>query len=247
MDQKETYKPAFTTSPGGILAGISTEHLHLPSPYVSYGLQFSESCAKHVKETFRAERIYIICSGSLARNTDNLNKLIDALGEDRVVGTRKGMTPHSLWSEILEIVQECKNGNVDCLVTLGAGTLTDAAKIVVLVHSSTILKTDCTKPPPVPCKRHPHPRPTLPLHIGHAHTRINRPPTNHPPHNHPHQPLRRRILPPRRRNRRLDLAQARLPALRHGFQTRHPRPLPLSHDPRIPLALHGHPLHGPLR
>ena len=51
----------------------------------------------------------------------------------KAVGTRHGMTPHTLWSEVLEIVQDAKDVEADLLVTLGAGSLTDAAKIIALV------------------------------------------------------------------------------------------------------------------
>jgi alcohol dehydrogenase class IV len=104
-------------------------------PTISYGLPFPEAAAKHV-ESFKASRVYIISSGSLARNTSNLKDLQAALG-DKVVGTRVGMKPHTLWSEILEIVAEARSSKADLLLTLGAGSLTDAAKIVSLVGVPT--------------------------------------------------------------------------------------------------------------
>jgi alcohol dehydrogenase class IV len=101
-------------------------------PYISHGLSFPESCKKHAEETFKASRIYIIASKTLSSNTDALTRLKKALN-DRVVGVRIGMTPHTLWSECLEVTAECRKLNVDLLITLGAGSLTDAAKIVSLV------------------------------------------------------------------------------------------------------------------
>lgn len=133
MDNEETYKAAFTEPLGTNLAGIPTKGLQLPSPWLSYGRPYYESCAKHVRETFQASKIYIIASGSLARNTDKVDKLIDALGMSNVVGTRKGMTPHTLWSDILSIAAECQELKADCVVSLGAGSITDGAKLVVLV------------------------------------------------------------------------------------------------------------------
>ena len=112
----EVYRPAF---PSGY-------------PHVSYGLPFPQAAAKHVQNTFKASKVYIIASGSLSRNTDYVQQLQSALG-DKVVGVRKGMTPHTLWSEILEITQEAKALHADLLITLGAGSLTDGAKIIALV------------------------------------------------------------------------------------------------------------------
>ncbi|KIW09423.1 hypothetical protein, variant [Verruconis gallopava] len=42
------------------------------------------------------------------------------------------MKPHTYWSEVLEIADECRACNADLIITLGAGSLTDAAKIVSL-------------------------------------------------------------------------------------------------------------------
>jgi alcohol dehydrogenase class IV len=101
-------------------------------PHISYGLPFPETCKKHAEETFKSTRIYVIASKTLSNNSDALTRLKEALG-DRVVGVRVGMTPHTLWSECLEVTEECRELHVDLLVTLGAGSLTDAAKIVSLV------------------------------------------------------------------------------------------------------------------
>ena len=104
-------------------------------PLLSYGIPFPESAKRHVTNTFNASRVYIICSGSLARNTDSLQQLKTALGEDRVAGVRIGMKSHTLWSEVVEIVQDARRVEADLIITLGAGSLTDGAKIVALVCS----------------------------------------------------------------------------------------------------------------
>lgn len=101
--------------------------------HISYGLAFPEACAKHVTSTFEASKVYIIASGSLNRDTNHVKRLQEALGE-KVAGTRYGMKPHTLWSEILEVVQDASSKGADLLVTLGAGSLTDGAKIIALVR-----------------------------------------------------------------------------------------------------------------
>lgn len=138
MNDQETYKPAFTEPPGTDLAGIPIENLQLPSPWVSYGRPYYESCAKHVKDTFHASKVYIIASASLAKKTDKVEKLIQEIGAANVVGLRKGITPHTPWSEILSIAGECRGVKADCVVTLGAGSVTDGAKLVVLVWTSSL-------------------------------------------------------------------------------------------------------------
>ncbi|KAH7062478.1 putative Fe-containing alcohol dehydrogenase [Macrophomina phaseolina] len=104
-------------------------------PYISYGLPYPAACAKHVEQTFKAVRVYILASGSLSKNTNAVKTLEDALGA-RVVGVRRGMTSHTLWSECIEVAKQVKELDVDLLVTLGGGSLIDAAKIVSLATAN---------------------------------------------------------------------------------------------------------------
>jgi alcohol dehydrogenase class IV len=115
---------------GETIRPVSTEVLD--GPHISYNLPYDKACAKHVQKTFKAERVYVLASGSLCRNTEYVQKLQQALG-DRVAGLRKGMTPHTLWSEVLEVAHECRRLRADLIVTIGGGSLTDAAKIAGLV------------------------------------------------------------------------------------------------------------------
>lgn len=114
----ETFRPAFSDR---------------SRPLLSYGTPFPTAAANHVRNTFKASRAYVICSGSLARNTEALSRLKSALGEETVVGVRVGMKSHTQWSEVVEIVRDARQTEADILVTLGAGSLTDGAKIVALV------------------------------------------------------------------------------------------------------------------
>ena len=69
----ETIRPAFSEVPNG--------------PRLSYDLPFDKACAKHVEASFHAERVYILASGSLCRNTKYVEQLRNALGS-RVAGLR---------------------------------------------------------------------------------------------------------------------------------------------------------------
>lgn len=117
-----------------VLAGIPIANLKLLNPYQSFGLTYFDSCAKHIRDTYNASRVYVVASKSLSSNTDRLDKLIEAIGKDKIAGVRRGITPHTPWSEILQITKECREANVDCVVTLGAGSITDGCKLVVLVR-----------------------------------------------------------------------------------------------------------------
>ncbi|PVH85323.1 Dehydroquinate synthase-like protein [Cadophora sp. DSE1049] len=117
----ETYKLAFPPQ---------------PKPYISTGIPFPEACAHHIDNTFHASKVYIIVSSSISK-TDNFTRLQKALGE-KIVGVRKGIKPHTPWDDIVEIVNDVRENGADILVTLGAGSLTDGAKIVTFALANNV-------------------------------------------------------------------------------------------------------------
>ena len=102
------------------------------TPQVSSGIAYIESSLKHVNETFKASKVYLIASGSLTRNTTFTSDLQKALGP-KLAKPRVGMTPHTMMSEVLEMVEDARNVEADCIVTLGGGSLSDAAKLISFV------------------------------------------------------------------------------------------------------------------
>ena len=119
------------------LTAFSAGKSPYPSPHVSHGLRYYQACVKHIAETFGVSRVWILASESLAKHTSHLPRLhaaIDGrLGEDSVLGITRGVKPHSSYSDILRIANEARARNVQLIVTIGGGSLTDAAKIVSLV------------------------------------------------------------------------------------------------------------------
>lgn len=217
-------------------------------PLLSYGTPYPEATARHVRDTFHASRVYIICSGSLARSTDALQKLKKALGEKLVAGVRVGMKSHTLWSEVVEIIKDARAVEADLILTLGAGSLTDGAKIVALVCSSLCLDWECMLICVGPCKQctehrrplNPPPRPQQTLRHS---------PLLHPYPSNPHLPLCRRILQLRRRHQRhrSRCPQTQLPVPNPRPAPGHPRPSPNRAHARLDLAEHGRARGGPLR
>ena len=127
----ETYRLAFP------------DHDEATRPYthVSYGLPFQESCSKHARETFKAKRAYIVASTSLSKNTDNVQKLEQALG-DIHIGTWTGIRPHTPWDDLVPIINDMRAKNADLLITLGGGSLTDGAKIIIYALANGAQTTD---------------------------------------------------------------------------------------------------------
>ncbi|KAF5984308.1 alcohol dehydrogenase [Fusarium coicis] len=137
------------------------------TPKVSYGLQFPEACLRHCRDTFASSAVYVICSKSLAQSTDALDKLRSALGT-RIVGVRIGINPHTPIAQVLEVVNDASKLDIDCLVTLGAGSLTDAAKLVRLALANSVtteeeMNTLWGTPKSNPALRSNISKPTIPL------------------------------------------------------------------------------------
>jgi alcohol dehydrogenase class IV len=104
-----------------------------PKPHISTGLSFSAACTHHITNTYHASKVYVIVSNSISK-TGNFTSLQKALG-DKIVGVRKGIKPHTPWDDILEIVKDIQQKGADVIVTLGAGSLTDGAKVIAWVRS----------------------------------------------------------------------------------------------------------------
>ncbi|KAF2099725.1 Dehydroquinate synthase-like protein [Rhizodiscina lignyota] len=101
-----------------------------PRPHVSTGLAFTTACAHHVENTFKASRVYMIVSKSIS-GTENFVSLEKALS-GKVVGVRRGIRQHVPWDDVVEVAKDVHDRDADLIVTLGAGSLTDGAKVVSL-------------------------------------------------------------------------------------------------------------------
>lgn len=101
-----------------------------PRTMLSYGLPFQIAIKKHVDGFIEASRVYIIASKTIAANTDNVTKLEKELG-NKHVGTWLGISAHTPYDGVLPILHDMKKKHVDCVVTLGGGSLADGAKLLV--------------------------------------------------------------------------------------------------------------------
>lgn len=105
---------------------IKAERKGLVIPNISYGLPFDKAIVNHVGPD---AKVYVLASKTLSEKTDSLDRLKAALGSC-VKGVRVGMTPHTIFQECLEVTDEARKAGADTIVTLGAGSLSDAAKFV---------------------------------------------------------------------------------------------------------------------
>jgi maleylacetate reductase len=88
-------------------------------------------------DRLRAARAFLMVSGTLNRNTDEIRKIRDALGS-RCVGTFDAMPPHTPREAVIAAAEQARAAGADLIVTVGGGSITDGAKAVQLCLANNI-------------------------------------------------------------------------------------------------------------
>lgn len=97
---------------------------------VVFGIPFAEALAEEVART-DARAVYVLASGTLARQTDTLAQVRDALG-NRLAGVCTKIGAHTPRTDVVAAANEARAARADLLLTVGGGSVTDAAKMVGL-------------------------------------------------------------------------------------------------------------------
>src|SRR5690348_4259995 len=97
---------------------------------VIYGAAFPEALAAEV-ERLGARAVLVLASGTLARETDTLERLRAALG-NRLAGVCARIGSHTPRTDVVAAAAEARAATADLLVTVGGGSVTDASKMVGL-------------------------------------------------------------------------------------------------------------------
>lgn len=103
---------------------------------VHFGKPAAESVAELVKAN-GASRVFLMVSGTLNRQTDEVGSVRRALG-NKCVGTFDKMPAHSPRSAVIAAAQQARDAKADLIVTLGGGSITDGAKAVQLCLANDI-------------------------------------------------------------------------------------------------------------
>lgn len=103
---------------------------------VIFGTTFEQAISKEL-ETIGAQRVYVLSSGSLYRETEVVNQLKTVLGS-RCVGLFHEMPAHTPRIPVVKAAQEAQHAQADLILTLGGGSMTDAGKMVTLCMSNGI-------------------------------------------------------------------------------------------------------------
>jgi len=86
-------------------------------------------------------KIFIVCSSSLVKNTNEISKIKDMLGV-KFVGLFDRCLEHSPIENVIECYKEVKSADPDIIITIGGGTPIDTVKVVQLCHSLNIDSKD---------------------------------------------------------------------------------------------------------
>src|SRR3979411_3006806 len=97
---------------------------------VVFGRPAAEAVVAQV-DRLRAARAFLMVSGTLSRNTDEIEKIRKTLGA-RCVGIFDAMPPHTPREAVIAATELARAANADLIVTVGGGSITDGAKAVQL-------------------------------------------------------------------------------------------------------------------
>jgi maleylacetate reductase len=97
---------------------------------VVFGKPFAEALKQEV-DRVDARAVFVLASGTLARTTDSVDRLRDILG-NRIAGVCAKIGAHTPRTDVVDAANAAREAGTDLLVTLGGGSVTDAAKMVGL-------------------------------------------------------------------------------------------------------------------
>src|SRR5271156_3158778 len=97
---------------------------------VVFGKPFVEALAQEV-DRVEARAVFILASGTLARETDTVERLRQMLG-NRLAGVCARIGAHTPRTDVVAAANMAREAGADLIVTLGGGSVTDAAKMVGL-------------------------------------------------------------------------------------------------------------------
>lgn len=97
---------------------------------VSLGVPAAQSVANEA-DKLGSQRVFILAGGTLARDTDEISRIEQALGS-RHAATHTGISPHAPREGVLAAANHARAVNADLVVTVGGGSVTDAGKVMLL-------------------------------------------------------------------------------------------------------------------
>ena len=109
---------------------ISGVHRYPPMERVIYGTKLAEALADEIGR-LGVRAVYVLASGTLARQTDVIDTVRHVLG-NRLAGICTRIGAHTPRTDVVAAANEARSAKADLLLTVGGGSVTDAAKMVGL-------------------------------------------------------------------------------------------------------------------
>src|SRR5271167_1642129 len=105
---------------------------------VIYGRPFADVLGAEV-DRLEARAVYVLASGSLARDTDVVTKIRGVLG-NRCAGVTAKIGAHTPRTDVVEAANAAREAHADLILTVGGGSVTDAAKMVGLCLGNDVMQ-----------------------------------------------------------------------------------------------------------
>jgi maleylacetate reductase len=107
---------------------------------VIFGYPFAEALAEEV-DRVGARAVFVLASGTLARTTDTIERLRHMLG-NRLAGVCAKIGAHTPRTDVVAAANMARETGADLIVTLGGGSVTDAAKMVGLCLGNAVTEPE---------------------------------------------------------------------------------------------------------
>src|SRR5437763_11889816 len=107
-----------------------------PMESVVYGRLFAEAAKEQVDRS-GANAVLLLASGTLNRETDMVGQVRNALGS-RLAGVHARIDAHTARTDVVEAANAARAAGADLLLTLGGGSVTDAAKMVAFCLANSV-------------------------------------------------------------------------------------------------------------
>lgn len=119
---------------------IQGTHRFPPMERVIYGIPFADALAREI-ETTGVHAVYVLASGTLSRETDVVETVKTVLG-NKLAGICTKIGAHTPRPDVVAAANAAREAKADALLTVGGGSVTDAAKMVGLCLGNDVTEPD---------------------------------------------------------------------------------------------------------
>lgn len=115
-------------------------HRYPPMDRVIYGVPLAQALADEVGR-LDARAVYVLASGTLNRETDVIETVRRVLG-NRLAGVCANIGAHTPRVDVVAAANEARAAKADLILTVGGGSVTDAAKMVGLCLGNDVSRPE---------------------------------------------------------------------------------------------------------